>query len=534
MRFISFVLLLAGHAAGQVRYADILKSPSENWLTYHGDYRALRYSPLAQINRKTVANLVPKWTYHMEGARRLEASPIVYDGVMYVTGSNEVDALDARNGRCIWSYRDAAVQEKNVNRGVAILGDSVFFVTGDAYLVALHRSTGAVLWQKQFADRKKGYFATLAPLALEDRIIVGVSGGDSGMRGFVAAFSPTRGDELWRFYTVPAKGEPGAETWGESDTQWGGAATWMTGTYDPGLNTLYWATGNPWPDYYGVRRRGANLYSDSIVALDAATGKLKWYFQFTPHDVHDWDAQSIPVLADLPCQGKTRKLLLHANRNGFYYVLDRETGAFLFAKAFVEKLDWATGVDGKGRPIEVSNMDPTPGGRRVCPSTRGASNWMSPSFNPLTKLLYVPALEQCDRYVATEHVPEPMKNLGGGGGESIPSEPGKFYLRAIDPATGERRWDYPMTGPATMWAGTVATAGGLVFFGDDDGQLVAVDAWTGEDLWHYSMGQLLTASPVTFSIEGKQYVVIAAATDVFAFSLFEPAVPFSFAKQAGN
>ncbi len=377
-----FLLLLAPCLLAQVRYSDILQSPSQNWLTYHGDYRGLRYSPLSQINRQTVANLVPKWTYRVSGARHLETTPIVFDGVMYVTDSNEVDAIDARTGRQIWVFRDELAAQQNVNRGVAILGDSVFFVTGDAYLVALHRSSGAILWHKQFADVKKGYFATLAPLALQDRVIVGVSGGDSGMRGFIAALSPATGEELWRFYTVPAKGEPGAETWGEFDTQWGGGATWMTGTYDPTLNLIYWSTGNPWPDFYGGGRRGANLYTDSIVALDAATGKLKWYFQFTPHDTHDWDAESIPVLADIDDHGHTRKLLLHPNRNGFFYVLDRITGEFCSAKPFVQKLDWTPGIDAKGQPIETPDKDPTPGGRKVCPSVRGASNWMSPSFNP--------------------------------------------------------------------------------------------------------------------------------------------------------
>ncbi len=353
MRCCGSFLLLAFCLHAQVRYNDILNSPSENWLTYHGDYRALRYSPLTQINRQTVANLVPKWTYHFEHARRLEATPIVFDGVMYVTDENEVDAIDARTGRFIWVYRDDAAELQNVNRGVAILGDSVFVVTSDGYLVSLQRSSGAILWHKQFADKNQGYFATLAPLALKDRIIVGVSGGDSGMRGFIAAFSASDGTELWRFYTVPAKGEPGSETWGEFDTQWGGGATWMTGTFDPALNVLYWCTGNPWPDYYGGGRRGANLYTDSVVALDAETGKLKWYFQFTPHDTHDWDAESIPVLADLTYKGKQRKLLLHPNRNGFFYIFDRQTGEFLSARPFVDNLDWAKGIDAKGRPIEV-------------------------------------------------------------------------------------------------------------------------------------------------------------------------------------
>lgn len=516
---------VAVRLAAQVQYDDIRKGPGANWLTYAGDYAAQRHSPLTQINRTNVGALVPKWVYHVEGANKLEATPLVFDGIMYVTNSNEVYALDARTGRKIWRYKDEQSTKSDVNRGVALLGDRVFFVTTDGHLVALHRKTGGVLWQKPYADTKRGQFATLAPLALKDRVIVGVSGGDTGMRGFVAAFSAATGEELWRFFTIPAKGEPGSESWGEFPMEWGGGATWLSGTYDPQLNLIYWCTGNPWPDFYGGARRGDNLYSDSVVALDVDTGKLKWYFQFTPHDTHDWDAQAWPVLLDLPLQGSLRKVLVHANRNGFFYVLDRTNGRFLRAKPYVELLNWATGIDDKGRPIEAANMDPTPKGQRACPSVRGASNWMSPSYNPDTRLLYVPTLEQCDTYTGSAQKPEPMKNFAGTGAETIPSEPGKFYIRAIDPRTGEKRWDYPMTGPGTMWAGTVSTAGGLVFFGDDDGQLVALDAKTGKHLWHFYMGQLLTASPITFSVNGKQYVSIAAETDVFTFGLFEPAVP---------
>jgi putative heme-binding domain-containing protein len=275
---------------GAVTDGLIRKSPSENWLTYAGDFAAHRHSPLNQINRDNVSLLAPKWVYHVENATHLEATPLVYDSIMYVTNSNEVHALDARTGRRIWMYRDELAKRSDVNRGVAILGDSVFFVTGDAHLVALNRKTGGILWDRQYADPDRGQFATLAPMALKDRIIVGISGGDSGTRGFIAAFAAATGRELWRFWTVPAKGEPGAETWGEMGPEWGGAATWLNGTYDPELNIVYWTTGNPWPDFYGGARRGDNLYSDSLVALDADTGKLKWYFQFTPHDTHDWDA----------------------------------------------------------------------------------------------------------------------------------------------------------------------------------------------------------------------------------------------------
>jgi PQQ-dependent dehydrogenase (methanol/ethanol family) len=504
--------------------SDLIRAGAgAGWLTYAGDYAGRRHSPLTGIAPANVASLVSAWVYHVDGATHLEATPLVYDGIMYVTNSNEVHALDARTGRPIWKYRDDLAQRSDVNRGVAILGDSVFFVTSDAHVVALNRKTGGGLWDRAFADTTRGAFATLAPMAVKDRVIVGVSGGDTGVRGFVAAFSASTGDELWRFWTVPAKGEPGAETWGELGPEWGGAATWLNGTYDPDLNLLYWTTGNPWPDFYGGARRGVNLYSDSLLALDADTGKLKWYFQFTPHDTHDWDAQAWPVLLDTVYEGRPRKLLLHANRNGYFYVLDRVTGEFLRATPFVDRLNWAKGIDAKGKPIENPGMEPSPNGTRVCPSVRGATNWMSPSYNPQTGLLYVPTLEQCDVYTSSSKTPEPMKNFAGTGGESISKEPGRFYLRALDPRTGAKRWEYPMTGHGDSWAGTVSTAGGLVFFGDDDGQLVAVDASTGRHLWHYYLGQNLTASPITFMADGRQYVTIVAATDVFTFALFEPA-----------
>jgi PQQ-dependent dehydrogenase (methanol/ethanol family) len=508
-------------AAG-ARYDLIRAGEGANWLTYAGDYAGHRHSPLKGITSANVGSLVSAWVYHVDGATHLEATPLVYDGIMYVTNSNEVHALDARTGRPIWKYRDELAKRNDVNRGVAILGDSVFLATSDAHLVALNRKTGGGLWDREFADPNRGAFATLAPMAVKDKVIVGVSGGDTGMRGFVAAFSAATGDELWRFWTVPAKGEPGAETWGQLGPEWGGAATWLNGTYDPELNLLYWTTGNPWPGFYGGARRGDNLYSDSLLALDADTGKLKWYFQFTPHDTHDWDAQAWPVLLDTVYQGRPRKLVLHANRNGYFYVLDRTTGEFLRATPFVERLNWAKGIDAKGKPIENPGMEPSPNGTRVCPSVRGATNWMSPSYNPQTELLYVPTLEQCDMYSSSAKTAEPMKNFGGTGGESISKEPGRFYLRALDPRTGGKRWEYPMTGHGDMWAGTVSTAGGLVFFGDDDGQLVAVDATTGRHLWHYYLGQNLTASPITFMADGKQYVTIVAATDVFTFALLEP------------
>jgi len=520
------LLLLALSVTGlaQVRYEDILRGPAENWLTYAGDFQGQRHSVLKQITAANAGSLVPKWVHHIPKANGLRTNPIVYNGVMYVTASNEMRALDARTGSLIWQYKDTRSKKEAVNRGAAILGDRVFFVTGDIHLVALDRRTGGVIWQKQYGRIEDGLYASSAPLALKDQILVGVAGGDTGMRGYIASFSLSTGEELWRTYTIPAKGEPGSDTWGKP-IDYGGGATWLSGTYDPELNLVYWTAGNPWPDFNGRDRGGDNLYSCSLLALDAASGKMKWYFQFTPHDTHDWDAQAWPVLVDLPYRGKARKLVLHANRNGFLYVLDRVTGEYLNATPLVEKLDWASGIDANGRPILVPGKDPTPVGNRACPGVRGATNWMSPSFDPATGLFYVMTLEQCDIYTSSSQEPEPKKNFSGGGAGPKPAEIGQFFLRAYDPKTGAKKWEYPVVTPtAEAWAGTVSTAGGVVFFGDDQGHLVAVDARTGEHLWHFGMGEGLTASPITYAIDGKQYVAIASATAIFSFGLFEPAV----------
>ena len=522
MRFVCIGVAAALACGAQVRYEDIVQGPNENWLTYAGSYSGQRHSPLKQITTANARNMAAQWVYHVPDSKKLESSPIVYDGILYVTNSNAVHALDARTGRKIWVYIDDQAKGARVNRGAAILGDRVYIVTTDCHLVALHRKTGALLFHKKYADIKDGYFATMAPFVAKDKVIVGMGGGDSGARGFVAALSASTGEELWRTFTVPQRGEPGSETWSKDNVlQWGGAATWLSGTFDPQLNLLYWTTGNPWPDFYGGDREGANLYSDSLIAMDVDTGKLKWYFQFTPHDTHDWDAQSWPVLVDMEFQGKPRKVVLHPNRNGFLYVLDRVTGEFLRGSAFVDKLDWATGLDAKGRPLTVAGKEPKAGGSKTCPSLRGAANWMSPSYNPATGLFYVPTLEQCDLYFSSAKEPKPMNGFAGTGGEGISTEPGRLLLRAIDPRTGKRVWEQSMTGPATAWAGTVSTAGGVVFFGDDNGQLVATDAKSGKHLWHFGTSQNITASPITYMVDGKQYVAICSATHVFAFGLFE-------------
>lgn len=513
-------LLMPALVAAQVTPEAIRKSPGSEWLTYNGDYAATRHSALAQINTSNVKSLVAKWVFHVEGAKKLEASPLVHAGLMYVSNTNELYAIDARSGRKVWYYRAEGAKGTRVNRGTALLGDNVYFATADCHLIALNRSTGNLVFDVEYASFAGGYTTSIAPLALRNGILVGVAGGGSGQRGFVASLDPATGKEKWRFWTVPGKGEAGAETWGGFPAEMGGAPTWTTGSYDPELDTVYWPTGNPWPDFYGGRRPGDNLYSDCVVALDANTGKLKWHFQFTPHDVWDWDANENLVLLDAPFRGRQRKLLVQANRNGFYYILDRVSGEFLHAKPFVKKLDWTTGLDDRGRPKVVAEKIPTPAGTKVCPSVRGASNWMSPSYNPATGLFYVVTLEQCDIIVASAKEPVPASGFRGTGNEGIPTEPGKFYLRALDVLNGNLKWEYEMPGPGIMWAGTVSTAGGVIFSGDDDGNLVALDARTGKDLWHFATGHNLFSSPVTYMVDGKQYVTIVTESDIFTFGLF--------------
>lgn len=489
---------------GDVSYEKILKSPGTDWLTYAGDYTATRHSPLEQIKRDSVSSLVPKWIYHVDGSSNLRVTPLVYDGTMFISNAYEVIALNAVDGKRIWHWRfSKSNDEGGLNRGVALLDDKVFIVTADCYLAAIDRKSGKLVWGKKYADAANGYYATLAPLALRDRIVVGVSsgsrssGGGSGP-GFIAAFSASDGQELWRFNTVPARGEPGYETWGKSLDLGiaGGASTWINGSYDPELNLLFWPTGNPRPSFEGNVRPGDNLYSNSVVALDPESGKLKWYFQFLPYDTHDWDATEPLVLLDTIWDGKTRKLLLQANRNGFFYVLDRSTGEFLLGKSFIKKLTWAAGLDKNGRPILAPDTEGYESKQILCPWVRGATNWWSPSYNPKTKLFYVVALEQCK------------------------GEKGDFYLKAIEPATGNIRWEYPMLGPSNMAAGTLSTAGELVFAGDDSGHLVALDAESGKLLWKFSMGRAIFASPMTYSVNGRQYVAIAAGSDIFVFGLF--------------
>jgi PQQ-dependent dehydrogenase (methanol/ethanol family) len=510
---------------GAIAFADIAQPRPGEWPTYHGNLSGNRHSPLTQITPANVASLAPRWVFTMQGTQRLEVTPVVADGVMYVTAVNEAQALDAQSGRVIWQFRrprtpgvigDAG---SGINRGVALLGDRVFIVTDNAHLLALHRLTGALLWDSEMADSRQHYGSTSAPLIVNDLVLAGVSGGDEGVRGFVDAYKASTGERVWRFWSIPAAGEPLSETWVGRAIEHGCAAPWLTGTFDPATNLVFWTTGNPCPDYNGDERKGDNLYSSSVVALDPATGKVRWYYQYTPHDLHDWDAVQTPMLIDATFQGRPRKLLAQANRNGFFYVLDRTNGELLLAKAFVKKMNWATGIGKDGRPQLIPEAIPTPQGVKACPAVEGATNWMSTAYNPATGLFYVMALERCTIYSKSVTWFEQGRSFYGGTTREVPGEKGEKFLRALDLQTGNLVWEYPMTGPGNTWGGVLSTASGLVFFGDDSGALAAVEAKTGKPLWHFHTSQSWKASPMTYLAGGTQYIAVAAGPNILAFAI---------------
>jgi len=509
----------------RVKAEDLLTSPAgENWPSYNGDYSGRRFSSLREINKANVAQLRAAWVFHPGNSQRLEATPIVIRGVMYITSANDVFALDARTGRSVWHYSrpissglldDAAAHK---NRGVAVWENFVYSETDDAHLLCLDARSGNLIWDVQYADKEKHYGATSAPLIVKDEVVVGTSGGDSGVRGFVAAYKAATGELKWHLWTIPGPGEFGSASWPGDSYLHGGATTWMPGTYDQELDTLYWTTSNAAPDFVGDSRPGDDLYTACVLAIDANTGKLKWYFQFTPHDVYDYDANETPVLVDVEENSAVRHLLLQADRNGFFYILDRTNGKFLRATAFVEKLNWATGIDASGRPL-LSERVPTKEGVSICPGIVGATNWFSPSYNPNTGLFYVMALESCSVYFAKSKPFTPGETYYGTGTTFPAGEHSQKVLLALKASDGKEAWRYPQAGRGSSWGGTLATAGGLVFFADDAESLEAVDAETGHALWYFNTGQSFSASPMTYSADGVQYVAISAGSDVFSFAL---------------
>ena len=518
-------MIVSGAAlAAQVPYARLVDAAKEPgaWLTYSGGYSGQRYSTLAQITPANVATLRPAWIYQVAGQGQMETSAIVADGLMYVTEPpTTVTALDPKNGRPLWSYVRPMPSNLRLigfpatNRGVAILDDLVYVGSLDGALIALDAHTGAVRWETKVADNGTGHSITMAPLAVKDKVIVGISGGEAGIRGFVDAYHAKTGKLAWRTHTVPAAGERGVDTWAGESWKNGAGATWLTGSFDPELNLLYWGTGNPGPDWNGDVRKGDNLYTSSVLALDADTGTMKWHFQYTPHDVHDWDANQIQVLADLEINGRARKTLVTANRNAFYYVLDRVTGEFLHAAPYA-KQTWAKGIDAKGRPIVLPGTEPTPEGNLVYPSLQGSTNWPSPSFSPQTGLFYVPVREMGSYYYKTDVEYEPGQPFTGGG-ERRKADEAWGAVRALDARTGAKVWDFRL--PSPSWSGVLSTASGLVFSGSNEGNFYALDAKTGVPLWQFQVGGMVRSNPTTFLVDGRQHVSVAAGHAVFMFAL---------------
>ncbi len=522
--FLAAVAFAAPQNGLPVTYERLLKADDEpgNWLMYSGNYRSHRHSRLDQLTPANVQRLRPKWMYQMRTTHKVQTSPLVVDGIMYLTRPpNDVVALDTETGRRLWNYSYKVPDRVytccgQVNRGLAILDGRLFMTTVDAKIVALEAKSGRLLWQTEMANYKEGYAATVAPLAVKDKVIVGIAGGEYGVRGFIDAYDAATGARAWRFYTIPGPGDPHFGTWAGDSWKTGGAPAWVTGAYDPELNLTYWGTGNPGPDWNGDGRAGDNLYSDSLVAIDVASGKLKWHFQFTPHDVHDWDAVQVPLLIDALFRGRQRKLLLHPNRNGFFYALDRVTGEFLLGKAYV-KQTWAKELDDHGRPVRLPNTFPTVEGVAVWPGVTGGVNWFSSSYSPLTGLLYVAAQEEGNIFFKTEAIYKPGTVFLGGGGKPIPAETGYGAIRAIVPDTGDIKWEHKLLSPP--WAGVLSTAGHLVFGGTVQGNFFALDARTGKHLWHFPAGGMITANPVTYLSNGKQQVAIAAGDVLIAFAL---------------
>ena len=532
-KFLSILVLLC--IGSSTVLADIpfeaLLGDEENgadWLSYSGGYKSQRFSQLSQINTVNVGQLKVMWAYQMQptgisGAALQETTPLVAGDVMYITESpSSVTALDTSTGRVLWHFVPDITNDvlnigfPRINRGVALLDDKVYVATLDARLFALDARTGAVRWETTVADNSVGFSLTLAPLALDGKIVVGVSGAEAGVRGYIDAYDSETGERLWRTFTVPSPGEPGSETWQGDDWQTGGGSTWLTGSYDPELDLLYWTTGNPAPDWNGDLRPGDNLFTCAVLALDPDTGVMKWFFQYTPHDTHDWDANQIPVLVDGEFEGQQRKLLALANRNAFYYLLDRETGEYLLGEEYSFQT-WSEGIDDNGRPIVISNTEPTREGNLVWPSLQGATNWFSPSYNPQTGQFFVPNRRMGAIYFKSDVEYEPGMPFLGGGEQPLDGDDASGAILALDVMTGEQQWEFELQTPP--WSGVMATAGGLVFGASNEGNFFALDAEDGDPLWFFNSGAHIRTNPMGFSVDGHQRIAIIGGQTLFVFGL---------------
>jgi acido-empty-quinoprotein group A len=492
--------------------AALLKTATDTWPTYNGDYSGKRYSTLDQINAGNVSSLTLAWAFQTHGAA-IKSTPLEVNGILYFSVPDNVWAVDARYGRRIWHYERKSEGDHIGHRGLAMYKNWLYFTTPDAKLVCLDAKDGTVRWIVELADSKLEYFSTMAPLVIRDHVIVGVSGDVTDIPGFLEARDPETGKIQWRWNTEPEPGQPGSETWPKDGDaiRHGGGMTWMTGTYDPDLNLLYWGTGNPNPVLAGEGRPGDNLYTCSIVALNPDTGKLAWYFQPSPHDVHDWDAVETPILFEAEFKGKPRKLLAQASRNGFFFVLDRATGEHLVTSEFIDQT-WASGIDSRGRPIAKAEATPTPDGALVEPGSDGSTNWMAPSFNPQSGLFYVNARRLFSIFYNT------VEGKAEGWGGRDRNLWANSTLRALDYRTGKIVWNHEL-GDGESIAGILTTAGHLLFSADNSGNLLALDPTTGKTLWHLNMGGKLDASPMTYQLDGRQYLIFGVQDILYAFAL---------------
>lgn len=523
---LTFTLPLTGHAQDgkkiynlkPVTQERLLKGTEDTtaWLMYGGNYQSWRFSPLKDINRKNVKKLTPAWIFQTGIPGQLEASPIVADGILYLTASyNNLFALDAITGDPIWKYAHSLPPDMRVccgptNRGVAIANDKVFMGTLDAHLLAFDRKTGAVAWDAKVDEYTAGFSVTVAPLVVKDKVIVGIAGGEYGVRGYIDAYDVKTGERKWRRHTTPAAGEKGVETWAGDSWKTGGGPTWVTGSYDPEQDVLFWATGNAAPDWNGDVRAGDNLYTASVLALNPDTGDIKWYFQFTPHDVWDYDGNTDLFLVNIERSGKTIKALAQPNRNGFLYVLDRSTGKYLHGAQYVDKLNWAKGLDENGRPIVDPKFIPQPEGKEwICPGAPGGKNGSyTGAYSPITKLMYVPVIESCMQMRKAEAMfIQGIPYWGGGWNGSQADDQSSYgHFSAIDPTTGAIKWRHTEAYP--LLGGTLVTGGGLVFTGNQEGLALAFDDTTGELLWKFQTGASVRGQPSTYKIGGRQYLAL--------------------------
>ncbi|MFL6414614.1 MAG: pyrroloquinoline quinone-dependent dehydrogenase [Bryobacteraceae bacterium] len=544
-------LVFSSVSPAQVTFDRILHPEREprNWLTYAGNVQSQHHSALEQITPENVKNLELKWVFQAATLDKFEPTPIVVNGVLYTVQGNDVVALDAKTGRIFWIFPynpspNARICCGRISRGLAILGDTLFLAAIDGHLVAVDAKNGKALWDTPVSRSEAGYSLTLAPLVVKDKVLVGSAGGEYGISGFLAAFDAKTGKQVWRFNTIAQPGEPGHETWAGDSWKHGGGSIWLTGSYDPDLNLTYWGVGNPGPDWNGDSRLGDNLYSASVVALDPDTGKLKWFYQFNPHNEFDWDAVQTPVLVDMVWHGRPRKLILWANRNGFFYVIDRTTGEFLMAKNFA-KQNWNVGFDERGRPMMAPGSKSSTEGTLIYPGNAGATNWYAPSFDAKTGLFYLNTWQEtaslfvkgADDYVEGRYYgggnPRPPNPRGAGAGLGMhggwgtgPSvnqkkkEEGYGQLQALDPQTGEAKWHFDTSDVSE--SGILTTDSNVLFTGNREGYFFALDAKDGKLLWKASVGGSVVMAPITYAVDAKQFVCFNAGNAVFAFGLREP------------